>query len=107
MLRALQRNDAGEPATLGQHRISSPMSGRTPPVIGGPSRTDSAVLPALEPHANLVRTAGGGRGQGPNPPSPHPCGGLQHGFRKQTVPVSNLKLAGLLTEWLATILTGH
>jgi hypothetical protein len=41
------------------------MSGRTPPVIGGPSRTDSAVLPVLEPHASLVRTAGGGRGQYP------------------------------------------
>ena len=64
MLRALQRNGAGESATLGQHRISAPISGRTPPVIGGPSRTDTAVLPVLEPHASLVKDSGRRAGAG-------------------------------------------
>jgi hypothetical protein len=64
MLRALQRNDAGESATLGQHRISAPMSCRTPPEIGAHYRTDSAVLPVLEPHESLVKDSGRRAGAG-------------------------------------------
>jgi hypothetical protein len=40
------------------------MSGRTPPVIGGPSRTDTAVLPVLEPDASLVKDSGRRAGAG-------------------------------------------